>query len=83
MKVQFSIATLLNLTVLVAFLAWVCTLDGGGALLLGLGFWCAGALVIYGMVRVFAFIFGTPGQRQRQRLNDLDREPDGSDVTPQ
>jgi hypothetical protein len=87
MNFHFSLAALLKLTVLVAFLSWVCTLDGGGIALLGIGTIalgsCAIALFGYGLMWIFAYILGTPGQRQRERRHETNCLTDGPDVTPQ
>jgi hypothetical protein len=61
---------LLNLTVLVAFLAWIYTLDGGKFVLLGIFAvtmsFCGMVTFIYALVWGFSYFLGTPGERQRK-----------------
>jgi hypothetical protein len=73
MRFRFSIATLLNLTVLVCFLLWISRLDGGAELLAGIGVWAFAALAFVLLVYIASVLFGIPGERQRKRSM---RQPD-------
>jgi len=71
MRFRYSIATLLNATVLVSFFLWIGTQEGGPLLLAGIGFFGCFVLGLCALIWMFSYVLGTPGERQhRNKLVD-------------
>jgi hypothetical protein len=75
MALRYSLSTLLNWTILICFLLWICQLSGGGELLAGIGFWIAAVFVFICLFRVGSILFGIPGDRQRKQANKRSEVP--------
>ena len=68
---RYRLSSLLNLVVLICFLLWISTLEGGADILGGLGFWLlAGLLLLFALLRIWSYVLGTLGERQRKNVAD-------------
>ena len=66
MQFRYSIATLLYATVVVSFFLWIVTVEGGPLLLAVIGFFGCIVLGLCGLIWVFSYLMGTPGERQHK-----------------
>lgn len=64
------LSSLLNLVVLICFLLWISTLEGGADILGGLGFWLLAGLLLFALLRIWSYVLGTLGERQRKSVAD-------------
>jgi hypothetical protein len=67
MTLRYRLSSLLYFVVLIGFLLWVARLDGGSELLGGLSFWFLAGLLLLGVIRIYSYLLGTLGERQRKK----------------
>jgi hypothetical protein len=67
MVFRYRLSTLLNWTVLICFLLWICRLDGGAELWGGIGIWLIAAVLFVALIWVFSFLYGIPSELQGKR----------------